>query len=177
MFDEYPFSISTGSIATKTPGSHTVSITAYERTIVPSKVDSGLRIVTDENDAGKPFLSMENVNKIVEAYNNNIPVTLRTSYGNLGVWARVTVVTSIIYACAFMCESKTACTYVFEFSVDDGTLIRACKSNVGEYSDNGNDYPVLHINNRNYKINVDSNGFLTASLLESSDDWPSISPE
>ena len=163
---DYPFCIMNGWILTKTAGEHTLEL-YYDSLVVTADYSPCLVVKTEKTSDKKPYIKMEDVEIIKNAYNNGIPVRLYTSWKNLPLKMQVSDVTSsFIYAVG--CDtygSYCIMTTLYKFGVEDGSLYNEDFSITGSIYDNGNHFPVMFINNKRYKITVDSDGKLNATEL------------
>lgn len=165
-FVNYPFCIFGSAIVTETEGTHTIE-QYYEEEKVIADYSPCLVVITEKATDQKPYIRMEDVEKIKNAYNNGISVWLNTVWGNVRQKMQVTNVTnSFIYA--FGCfDYGSNCTSVVVrlFSINDGSLYREGFSVTGSIYDNGNYLPVMNFNNRQYKITVGDSGNLVATVI------------
>ena len=163
---DYPFFIMNGVILTKTAGEHTVA-QYYDSSKVIANYSPCLVVETEETSDNKPYLNMEDVERIKNAYNNGIPVWLDTSWGNVVQKMQVTDVTaSFIYAFGcFDYGSKCTSVVVYSFSIKDGSLYDENFSVTGSIKDNGSLFPVMVIKNIIYKITVGDSGNLVATEI------------
>lgn len=165
-FVDYPFCITNAGVLTKTGGEHTIELYYYSL-VVTADYSPYLVVSTEETSDKKPFLNMEDVEKIKNAYNNGIPIWLDTSWRNVVRKMQVTDVTaSFIYA--FGCfDYGSNCTSVVvrSFSIKDGSLYDENFSVTGSIEDNGSLFPIMVIENRRYKITVGDSGNLVATEI------------
>lgn len=122
-----------------------------------------VRTEKDENEI--PYITMEDVEKIKDAFLNGIPVRLRTNKRSFGIDMNVDYVNdSFIYATHFSEDAYGVMQQIaYEFSVSNGTLHCSAISYLGSVTESGNNYPLMFINNRYYKITVSSDGVLQAT--------------
>ncbi len=166
-FSDYPFLISNGVIITPTAGAHTV-LQYHDAYTMHINYLPHLVIYTSKAEDGmSPYLAMGDVEKIKVAFENGVPITLYTSYGNRSFTMRVNDVTnSFIYASGFgSAYSDIISQAEFTFYVSDGSLESYSVSYSGSIVENGNTYPLMYINNGRYKITVDDSGTLKATKV------------
>lgn len=166
-FSDYPFLISNGVIITPTAGTHTV-LQYHDAYTMHINYLPHLVIYTSKAEDGiSPYLAMGDVEKIKVAFENGVPITLYTSYGNRSFTMRVNDVTnSFIYASGFgSAYSDIISQAEFTFYVSDGSLESYSVSYSGSIVENGNTYPLMYIYNGRYKITVDDSGTLKATKV------------
>lgn len=164
-FDEYPFIIaSNDTIATKTAGEHTIDASVKSSTIVANYMPK-LTIETSETGDGVPYITENDLQRIATAYQNNIPIYINTGYDGLGMIMHVTELSSsFIYAsCSLEYNFGCVAVYTHTYSRSDGNLHRKGKMIQGTVLENGNNAPVMYINNRYYRIGISDSGTLTAT--------------
>lgn len=164
-FSDYPFFIMQGIIATKTTGEHTVE-QFYGASEVKAEYFPLLRIQTGHEN-GQIYLHMEDVEKIVYAYKNGVPIIIRTTVKNLIVNMQVIDVSeSYIFAYgAAEHPSGMVQQAVYLFGVSDGSLESSGISYLGSVTESSNICPVMYINNIRYKITVSDDGNLKATKI------------
>ena len=164
-FNDYPFFISQHIIVTKTAGNHTV-LQYCDVYTIQTDYAPHLVIRTLKAEDKKPYLAIEDVEKIKAAFEKGVPITLYTTYGNKSFSTRVYDASNdYIFASGFGSSSYNNIMEQaeFVFSVSDGSLDKYCVSYSGSIVENGNTYPLMYIGNARYKITVDSSGTLTAT--------------
>ena len=167
-FSDYPFLISYGVIITPTAGVHTVLQYHDAYTTHISFIPHLVIYTSKAVDGVMPYLVMEDVEKIKVAFENGVPITLYTSYGNQSFTMRVYDVTDL-----FICASGLGTSSYdnimkqaeFTFYVSDGSLSSYSVSYSGSIVENGNTYPLMYIYNNRYKITVDDSGTLKATKV------------
>lgn len=166
-FSDYPFLISNGVIITPTAGTHTVLQYHDAYTMHINYLPHLVIYTSKAGDGISPYLAMGDVEKIKVAFENGVPITLYTSYGNRSFTMRVNDVTnSFIYASGFgSAYSDIISQAEFTFYVSDGSLKSYSVSYSGSIVENGNTYPLMYINNGRYKITVDDSGTLKATKV------------
>ena len=164
-FSDYPFFIAKNIIATKTAGNHTVLQYYYVYTIQTDYAPH-LVIHTIKTEDGAPYLAMEDVEKIKVAFENGVPIMLRTTYLHLSVTMRVNNVSDYyIEASGFGSTNYNDIMeqIEFKFSVSTGSLYSYYVSHSGSIKENTAYYPLMYIGNKRYKITVDDSGTLKAT--------------
>ena len=164
-FRDYPFFISYGVISTKTAGNHTV-LQYYDAYTVQTNYAPCLVIRTLIKEDKKPYLAMEDVEKIKVAFEKGVPIALYTSYGNKSFPTRVNNVSEdFIFASGFgsYAPNNIMEQAEFVFSVSDGSLYKYSVSYSGSIVENSTIYPLMYIGNKRYKITVNGSGTLTAT--------------
>ena len=164
-FSDYPFFIANGMIATETAGTHTV-LQYYAVDTIQTDYVPHLVIRTLKTADGTPYLAMEDVEKIKVAFENGVPIILRTYYHNLDVTMRVNNVSRYIDASGFGSTfnyNDIMEQIEFAFSVSTGSLQFSSASYLGSIKENNAYYPLMYIGNRRYKITVGTGGTLTAT--------------
>ena len=164
-FNDYPFFIAKNIIATKTAGNHTV-LQYYDVYTIQTDYAPHLSINTRETKDRKPYLVMEDVEKIKVAFEKGVPIALYTSYRNGRFPTRVyDVSNNYIFASGFgsYAPNNIMEQAEFVFSVSDGSLYKYSVSYSGSIVENSTIYPLMYIGNKRYKITVGSSGTLTAT--------------
>lgn len=164
-FSDYPFFISNGTILTQTEGNHTV-LQYCDVYTIQTDYAPHLVIRTLKKEDKKPYLAMEDVEKIKVAFEKGVPIALYTLYGNGRFPTRVyDVSNSYIFASGFgsYAPHNIMEQAEFVFSVSDGSLYKYSVSYSGSIVENANVYPLMYIGNKRYKITVGSSGTLTAT--------------
>ena len=163
-FVAYPFCIVNGAIITKTAGEHTIEQYYYEN-VARAEYLPYLLIQTKKTEDKTPYIELEDVEKIKVAFKNGIPIRLDANVGGIGAYMQVLYVSeSFIYASGLGVMARGTVEQVtYVFYVKDGTLHRSASYVLGSVNDNGNNYPVMYINNRYYKITIADDGTLTAT--------------
>ena len=164
-FKDYPFFIASKTIATKTAGNHTVLQYCDVYTVQTDYVPH-LSINTRKTKDRKPYLVMEDVEKIKVAFEKGVPIALYTLYGNGRFPTRVYDVSNdYIFASGFgsFAPNNIMEQAEFVFSVSDGSLHDYSVSYSGSIVENSTIYPLMYIGNKRYKITVGSSGTLTAT--------------
>lgn len=163
-FDEYPFIIIIGAIATKTAGEHTIDASVKLTTIVANYMPK-LTIVTSEAGDGDPYITEKDLQKIATAYQNNIPIYINTNHDRVGIIMHVIELSDdFIYAsCSQADIYGCVAVYAHTYLRSDGNLYRKSKMIQGTALDKGYNAPVMYINNKNYRIGISDSGTLTAT--------------
>lgn len=165
-FSKYPFFITNGIIVTQTAGMHTVDH-YYKDYDVKTDYCPHLVVYTKQNEDRTPYIDMEDVEKIKDAFWKGVPIILFTNYGSLGVAMHVSDMTdSTIYASGTDIYYGLVLHMAYQFTVRDGAMCDQASSYLGSVEENGDTYPVMYIRNRPYKITVDNNGKLTATEVK-----------
>ena len=163
-FGKYPFLIAAGLIVTKTAETHTVQ-QFYDKSIVKSEYAPHLNVVAHRDDDRKPYLDMEDVEKILNAYSNGVPILIDEAFNQTVTLHVEWASEHFIYATGYMDSNMGVGRYVAcEFSTVDGRG-STTSFRLGEIDENANILPVMYINNRYYKITVASDGTLKATEI------------
>ncbi len=166
-FSDYPFLIVENMIATKTAGNHTI-LQYYDVYTIQTDYVPHLVIRTLKTEDKKPYLAMEDVEKIKVAFKKGVPIALNATYGSQGFDTRVyNVSNNYIFASGY--SPATPINIMeqaeFIFSVEDGSLHDYSVSYSGSIVENSTVYPLMYIGNERYKITVGSSGTLTATKV------------
>lgn len=165
-FEDYPFLVIRGALVTKNPGEHTIDFTVYADQFVPGDYGDTFACSTETDSDGNERLNMSTLNKVVDYVHRNIPVKISVNFGVRHALHVTYYAGSFIYLSSAYHDGKyNVRTYAAMISCSDGLVTYKASCSLGEINDNGNNYPVLYINNRNYKVDVDDNGALIATLL------------
>lgn len=164
-FSKHPFFIFDGGIITQTAGTHTVMQYVYVPE-VKTEYCPHLFIKTMRDEDRKPYLKMEDVEKIKDAYGKGVPISVSTNHGGLGVNAQVTGCTSDLISIAGIYDRGNGliCNFSYGFLVRDGSLYNSAYSIYGTIMENGSNYPVMTIANREYKITVDDGKLIATEI-------------
>lgn len=167
-FSKYPFFIINNLIVTQTAGTHTV-VQYVSTPEVKTEYCPHLVVITKENADRTPYLEMEDVEKIVDAFKKGVPIVLKTVCGGLGVTMRVDDATSsFIYASGTVGGSYGIVEHMhYLFNVQDGSLYDSGVSHLGSVREqaDGSTYPIMYIGNVHYKITVNADGTLSATQV------------
>ncbi len=164
-FSDYPFFIAKNVIFTQTAGTHTV-LQYFAADTIQTDYAPHFAVRTLKTADRKPYLAMDDVEKIKVAFKNGVPITVHVSYKSVGFATRVNNTTNnYIFASGFGPQTGNGIMLQaeFVFSVSDGSLNQYSVSYSGSIVENSNTYPLMYINNRPYKITVGSGGTLTAT--------------
>ena len=126
-----------------------------------------LTIKTLNTGDGVPYISVNDLQRIATAYQNNIPIYISTSYDNLRMIMHVIELNDIfIYAsCSQTDDYGCVAVYAHTYSRSDGNLYYKSKMIQGTVSENAIDAPVMYINNNYYRIGISASGTLTATKV------------
>ena len=165
-FDEYPFIIASGVIVTKTAGEHTIDASVKSSTIVANYMPK-LTITTPYTGDGVPYITENDLQRIATAYQNNIPIYIKTRYDNLVIIMHVIELNNIyIYAsCSQTDNYGCVAVYTHMYTRSDGNLYKKSKMIQGTVSENSSYAPVMYINNKYYRIGISDSGTLTATQV------------
>ena len=165
-FSEYPFVLTQSGLVAETAGEHTVDI-YWLKTSVNINYGNILRVEANWNDDRIPYLDMESVEAIIEAWDNGVPVHIDTIYsGSVGVTLMVTEVAGFIWATGVTSYGRGVAAVVQGFNLSDGSLYDSKCALGGSVTDDGNNtYTTMYIKGRWYKITVDSSGNLKATEI------------
>lgn len=164
-FEDYPFVLCGPALSTKEPGSHSLDVFVSSVSVTVN-YGPALKVEVQREDDRK-YLLMDDVAKIEKAWKNNITIVLSTSSHNLAMCMLVSEVSpgNYIRASASMEEGGYGgvATYTQTFSCSTGELSREGFAVHGTISENANSKPLLYINNKWYKVDLDSSGMLKAT--------------
>lgn len=164
-FTDYPFCITYGMIITETAGTHTIE-QFFDKVETKYEYLPFLTVETLKNSDKTPYLELEDIERIKHAWENGIPVRINTNVGNLIVQMNVVHVDVYIIAVNYHVNSRSLVEQVlYSFDMTEGILKFSAKSYLGNLNDSGTDFPILLMRNAPYKIDVDSDGKLTATKL------------